>query len=274
MTPASRYDRRLLVWMALAFFAGVSGVYALFEVPGLGLEHLFYIAIATLAVANGPIVGLAGGLFATILYALAIIGNSHTTSANVLTAATGIRCATYVATGLLIGWFARSNQGLVERMRELAERDSLTGLLNWRSFEASLKRRCVAQRPFVLLLGDLDNLKQVNDQRGHAEGNTLLCSVADALGERVRADDAVARIGGDEFGILASLAAEADAATVARRIETHLEQRNLSMSWGWAVYPVDSESPTELFRRADERLYESKLARKSGVARLPARAAS
>src|SRR3712207_6387669 len=106
MTPSSRYDRRLLVWMALATFAGVGGVYALFEVPGLGLEHLFYIVLGTPAAAIGPIVGLMGGVFATVLCGLAIICNTHTTSANVLSAATGIRCATYVATGLLIGWFA------------------------------------------------------------------------------------------------------------------------------------------------------------------------
>ena len=258
----SPYDRRLLVWTALAFYAAVSMGYILFEAPGLGLEHFYYIAIGLIAVATGPVVGALGGLFATLLYAVAIVGSVNT-SANVLTASTGIRCLTYVATGLLIGWFARSNTGLVAQMRELAEHDSLTGLLNWRSFEAALDRRCAQPRRFVLLLGDLDDLKQVNDRHGHAEGNSMLRRVADVMAEQLRADDHVARIGGDEFAVLASVADETDAVSVCRRVESALDERGLNVSFGWAFYPADADAASILFRRADERLYESKLERKS-----------
>lgn len=273
MTPANRYDRRLLLWAALACYAGVSGGYILFEVPGLGLEHFFYLAIAVIAVANGPFVGACGGLFATVLYGVSVVGSPHTTSANLMSASTGIRLVTYVATGTLIGWFARSNHTLVERMRVLAERDPLTGLLNWRSFESALKRRCAMGRTFTVLVGDLDDLKVVNDRDGHVAGNELLRSVGEAIDSQVRGEDEVARIGGDEFGVLASVASEVDATALCARIERHVRERNLTVSFGWALYPADGRNPMDLFKRADERLYKSKVERKAGVTRLARRIA-
>jgi diguanylate cyclase (GGDEF)-like protein/PAS domain S-box-containing protein len=96
------------------------------------------------------------------------------------------------------------------RLRQLAERDPLTGLHNRRSFVRVLRERLAAlQRPsrraaatWTLMLIDLDGFKDVNDTLGHACGDAVLVAVAAGIRDRTRVDDAVGRLGGDEFAVL------------------------------------------------------------------------
>ena len=96
------------------------------------------------------------------------------------------------------------------RLRQLAERDPLTGLHNRRSFVRVLRERLAAlQRPsrragatWTLMLIDLDGFKVVNDTLGHAGGDAVLVAVAAGIRDRTRVDDAVGRLGGDEFAVL------------------------------------------------------------------------
>jgi diguanylate cyclase (GGDEF)-like protein/PAS domain S-box-containing protein len=96
------------------------------------------------------------------------------------------------------------------RLRQLAERDPLTGLHNRRSFVHALRERLAAlDRPvrragngWTLLLIDLDGFKDVNDTCGHAVGDAVLVAVAAAIRDRTRLDDTVGRLGGDEFAVL------------------------------------------------------------------------
>ena len=96
------------------------------------------------------------------------------------------------------------------RLRQLAERDPLTGLHNRRSFVHALRERLAAlDRPvrragggWTLLLIDLDGFKEVNDTCGHAVGDAVLVAVASAIRDRTRLDDTVGRLGGDEFAVL------------------------------------------------------------------------
>ncbi len=96
------------------------------------------------------------------------------------------------------------------RLRQLAERDPLTGLHNRRSFVHALRQRLASlERPrrrssgeWALLLIDLDGFKEVNDTGGHASGDAVLVAVADAIRDRTRVDDTVGRLGGDEFAVL------------------------------------------------------------------------
>jgi predicted signal transduction protein with EAL and GGDEF domain len=110
-----------------------------------------------------------------------------------LTFATGIRFLTFSSCGVLVGWFANEHRRHLEQLRTLAERDFLTGILNTRVFDEALARRCASGRPFVLLLGDMDNLKAVNDTHGHTAGNSELRRLADALGDAVSDGDELAR---------------------------------------------------------------------------------
>jgi diguanylate cyclase (GGDEF)-like protein len=248
---------------ALASYALISGAYLMFELPGLGIGHFFYLPIALVALVSGTLVGAGGGLLATLLYVGCVFLNDRIPSTDVLTAATFIRAVTFITAGALIGTFAARNRALVERLRELADRDYLTGLLNTRAFEAELQRRCVGGRRFAILLADLDELKETNDREGHAAGNALLRIAATGLEATVRDGDLVARVGGDEFGVLSDAVTPEDATALAKRIEGELEEAGVAVSVGWAIFPIDGATSMSLYRRADERLYASKHVRKA-----------
>ena len=256
--PAASLHRRLLIVIAIGSYAVVFMNFVAFEVPGLGLGHFFYIPVALLALAGGARLGLLGGGVATALYTLAIVVTPRLPTAEVLTAATVIRLATYCACGFLIGWFANEHRRHLGQLRELAERDFLTGILNTRMFDEALARRCNAARPFLLLLGDMDNLKQVNDTHGHTAGNGELRRLADTLSEVIEPGDELARVGGDEFAILTE-AGVPEAGALCARLRADLAAEDIRITFGWAAWPEDGIGPLELFRKADDRLYAAKL---------------
>ena len=256
--PAAAARRRLLFATAIVCYALAFGSFVLFEEPGLGLGHFFYIPVALLALACGTQIGFLGGSLAAALYALAIVITPRLPTRDVLTFATGIRFLTFSSCGLLVGWFANEHRRHLEQLRTLAERDFLTGILNTRVFDEALARRCAAGRPFVLLLGDMDNLKAVNDTHGHSAGNSELRRLADALGEVPGDGDELARVGGDEFALLTN-AGLPDAERLCTRLRDTLAAQDLHMTFGWAALPEDGVAPLELFRKADDRLYAAKL---------------
>jgi diguanylate cyclase (GGDEF)-like protein len=256
--PAATTRRRLLFAIAIVCFAIVFTCFVLFEVPGLGLGHFFYIPVALLALACGTRGGFLGGVLAAALYASAIAITPRLPTRDVITYATAIRFVTFTSCGMLVGWFANEHRRHVEQLRNLAERDFLTGILNTRVFDEALARRCAAGGPFLLLLGDMDNLKSVNDTHGHAAGNTELRRLADALARVLRPGDELARVGGDEFAILTDATA-AEAPDLCRRLGDRLAAEDLHMTFGWAALPHDGSAPLELFRKADDRLYAAKL---------------
>ena len=125
-------------------------------------------------------------------------------------------------------------------------------------FDEALARRCDAGSPFVLLLGDMDNLKTLNDAHGHTAGNTELRRLADTLAAALAPGDELARVGGDEFAILTAGTA-AHAADLCRRLRERLATQDLQVTFGWAALGHDGVVPLELFRKADDRLYAAKL---------------
>jgi diguanylate cyclase (GGDEF)-like protein len=153
-----------------------------------------------------------------------------------------------------------------ERVRHLAVSDPLTGLANHRqmveALETEIKRFGRNERPFVVLLLDLDGLKKINDALGHIVGSRALCRLADMLRLYSREMDTAARYGGDEFVlILPETDAEA-ARLVAQRISRRLaedgEEPKISVSIGMAVYPQDGETVNEILGAADRDLYREK----------------
>jgi diguanylate cyclase (GGDEF)-like protein len=261
VTSAYRH-REIVVGSSLAAFAIIFAALILFEVPGLGIPHFFYLPVAALAMTGGVRRGICAGILASVLFTAGVALNPAVpTATQILSLTTPIRVLTYTSIGALIGWFAAHDRELVTRLQLLAERDFLTGLPNTRAFEAAIARRLAQGRPFSLLLGDMDGLKQINDVKGHAEGNDALRRLAEMLGSVLRPNDQVARVGGDEFAVITSLAGGEEAAAAAARLEATLENQGVRITFGWALFPGEGENALSLYRAADERLYARKLVR-------------
>jgi diguanylate cyclase (GGDEF)-like protein/PAS domain S-box-containing protein len=160
---------------------------------------------------------------------------------------------------------------LAQRLEYLIDHDFLTGLANRRRFEQEVVREAerVARygAPGAVLVIDLDNFKEVNDTFGHMAGDDLLKGVAGAVRHRIRQTDLLARIGGDEFGVLLPQADSDQAQVVADGIVKALGRHvavlgdqsiRVTASVGLAMF--DGLSPAELMACADLAMYEAKQA--------------
>jgi diguanylate cyclase (GGDEF)-like protein len=259
--PAAFVHRRLILAVALTGYAVVFGGFVLFEQPGLGIGHFYYLCVALVALSTGAAGGAAAGVLADVLYTTGTFLNPSIPSAHVLTTSTAIRFLTYALMGALVGWFAQSNRDLVERLRTAADRDFLTDLWNTRAFDGMLEAKLEQNRPFGLVLGDFDGLKAINDEEGHAVGNDVLRRVAELLQNVVRAEDQLARTGGDEFAVLTTLPGSDAVRALCGRLTAALANEGYAMSFGWAVHPRDGRDALALFRAASERMHAQKLIR-------------
>jgi diguanylate cyclase (GGDEF)-like protein len=250
---------RLLLLLSAGGYAVVSAGFVVGERPGLGLGHFFYLPIALLALATGPRRGAAGGVLAAVLYFAATAANAHVPTV-IQWESTLIRLVMFTGMGALIGWYASSKRTLVDELEQLAARDELTGLPNTRSFEAAIERRFEDRKPFALLIGDVDALGAVNGAEGREGGDEALRRLADLLAAAKRPGDEVARVGGDEFAVLAPCDGE-DGRALAFRLERILAAAGQTMTFGWSTYPREGRNALALYRAADERLYARKLAR-------------
>ena len=178
--PAAPTARQLLLACATASFAVVFLAFVLYEQPGLGLAHFFYLCVALIAMTTGPRLGAAAGVAATALYVTGILANNEIPSTDVLTVSTAIRFVTFVSIGALIGLFASRNRSMLD---ELGSSPSATSsrACPTRAFEAAITKRLEAGRPFGLLLADMDALKELNQEAGPSAGNEALRQVADRL---------------------------------------------------------------------------------------------
>ena len=168
---------------------------------------------------------------------------------------------------------ALENGRLIDRVTHQARHDGLTGLANRAFFaermEGALDRARSSDAPLGLFFVDLDGFKQVNDERGHAVGDELLCQVSSRLLDTVRTTDTVARLGGDEFAIvLSDASSKAEIETAADRVsaafvepfEVAGEQLVVGASIGRAIWPEDAAEVEALMRHADASMYRAKRA--------------
>jgi diguanylate cyclase (GGDEF)-like protein len=155
---------------------------------------------------------------------------------------------------------------LVSVLRRSSLEDRLTGLPNRRLWdervddEIERSRRSGTHLSVVSM--DVDNFKVINDQRGHAAGDRLLCDVADSFRVVVRrGGDLIARLGGDEFGLLAPGSDSAQIISLMQRLHDTLPE-GVSCSMGAATWD-HVEPAAGLFRRADEEMFRSKREKKN-----------
>ena len=157
------------------------------------------------------------------------------------------------------------------RQREMllaqARTDGLTGLLNHRAFHEQLEEEIEAallgDREVSVVLLDIDHFKAVNDSHGHGEGDRALAEVGRQLRAAVRAEDTVARLGGEEFALLVGTAGPLEAAAAAERLRAAVakvcvEGRCLTASAGVATFPEHGTTPQRLLEAADNALYVAK----------------
>lgn len=156
-----------------------------------------------------------------------------------------------------------------EKLRYMADHDSLTGLLNRRRFREELDAQIALKRRYggrgALLLLDVDRLKLINDTHGHAVGDAVLRRVGEVLAGRVRATDSVGRLAGDEFAILMPVAEEGEAEVLADSLaELLAEQRiggqGIAISVGIAGFGEgDPERDSSaVLAAADDAMYSAK----------------
>jgi diguanylate cyclase (GGDEF)-like protein len=162
-----------------------------------------------------------------------------------------------------------------EELRALSLTDQLTGLNNRRGFFALADQQLkIARRAgweTVVLFGDVDNFKEINDRLGHKEGDRALVDIANILRTTFRESDIIGRLGGDEFAILATGPAQGSALQLGPRFQQNLEQLNdqegrsykLGLSLGTAICNCDNKCSVEdLIHQADKMMYASKRAKR------------
>lgn len=150
----------------------------------------------------------------------------------------------------------------LERMREQAHRDPLTGVANRLAWAEAVARATEQTTQAVsIVIVDVDRLKLINDSQGHAVGDALLREAGRRLAESIRGDDLVARIGGDEFALLLHGADADSCQVVVRRLEVQAETIDhgggppLSISLGYATRSPQSKEPlSDTTARADQML--------------------
>lgn len=152
------------------------------------------------------------------------------------------------------------------KIKFLNYHDKLTGLYNRNYLEEEIKRlNTIRQLPISVIMGDVNGLKLVNDAFGHQKGNQLLKAIAGVFENACRAEDIIARWGGDEFVILLPRTSIGDARKVSNRIrklcaEADKNPIKPSIALGVAQIIDENQSYEEVFKKAEDRMYRNKIA--------------
>ena len=178
---------------------------------------------------------------------------------------------------------AYTNSRNMRVLRDLANHDGLTGLLNKRYFMSQRLGLLInaAERDgqsLAVFIFDIDHFKKYNDTNGHLAGDEILKSVAQVLRDNLRPGDVACRYGGEEFIVAMPGARDVDGLAAAERIRAAIERTKfprgetqplgcLTISGGIAQFPMDGTSSNDLILHADQALYRAKAAGRNRVAK-------
>jgi diguanylate cyclase (GGDEF)-like protein len=182
-----------------------------------------------------------------------------------------IRLSFFVLIALLLS----ALKSAMEREKELARTDYLTGAVNSRLFyelvQMEIDRLQRYEHPFTLVYFDLDNFKTVNDQFGHATGDQLLCTVVNYAENHLRKIDVIARLGGDEFALLLPETDQKSARVAITKLQGGLlevMQQNkwlITISFGVLTCKAAPPKTDDLIKMADELMYSVKRDTKNAI---------
>jgi diguanylate cyclase (GGDEF)-like protein len=161
------------------------------------------------------------------------------------------------------------NAHYVERMKQLAYLDGLTGIFNRRFFELRIMEELERARRYgtgmAVIMADIDQFKRLNDEFGHLLGDEVLRQVSSLFHQQLRKIDVVCRYGGEEFAILLTQTNAQQAVAIAEKLRRLVESwqfpgvpRTVTISAGVAACPAHGETRDEMIRAADNGLYAAK----------------
>jgi diguanylate cyclase (GGDEF)-like protein len=172
---------------------------------------------------------------------------------------------------------AIQNAHYVERVKQLAYLDGLTGIFNRRFFELRILEEIERSRRYgtgmAVIMADIDQFKRLNDEFGHLLGDEVLRQVSSLFHQQLRKIDVVCRYGGEEFGIVLTQTNASHAVSVAEKLRRMVEQwqfpgvpQTVTISAGVAAFPDHGTTRDELVRAADNGLYAAKQAGRNRIA--------
>src|SRR3954471_15541275 len=271
----------------IGFFSGVldvslvSAMLAVFLLLGrpeeatnsLAIFPIYFLAIAATSLRYDVRICILTGLLELVQYG-AVIAYADwrwQVHASVFAPLAQLAGATFIAATIVV----RSRE-----LRLLSTRDRFTGVLNRAVFNEQLEREVAFARRedgrFAVAMLDIDHFKKFNDTYGHAGGDEALRAVAHTLRGSCRATDVVARYGGEEFALILPGVMSGRATDLLERFRRVVAVKaialpgrskpaSVTVSIGVAIWPDDGDSPADLLRCADERLYQAKAAGRDRV---------
>jgi diguanylate cyclase (GGDEF)-like protein len=176
---------------------------------------------------------------------------------------------------------AIQNTQHIERVRQLAYIDGLTGIFNRRFFELRISEEMERARrfdtPLAVIMVDIDHFKRLNDEFGHLLGDEVLRQVSSIFSQQLRRIDVVCRYGGEEFALLLPQTTSEHAFRVAEKLRHVVElwqfpgvPRPVTISAGVAIFPGHGSTRDVLVKAADAGLYAAKIAGRNQVVMPPA----
>lgn len=269
----ARLDTRHRLWLTVAAMVLLVAVVAS-QTGGLRstLTNLFLLPVVLAAATLGGAATVSALLaVAAALVVLHVPGAEPGRTPVVFAVAVGAEFLPLVLVGYLAQRLAASLRTAEHRLRELAELDRHTGLLNMQTFNEQLARECARVSAeggrFALLMLDVEGLQQLNDAYGYATGNLALKTVADAVQRTIRASDLAGRFGGDEFAVVIADANPELAEVVAQRLRNTVHHSlfpaagrmlRVTVNVGCASFPRDARNLRDLLATANRRMRQDK----------------
>lgn len=272
LSPLPTVVGRLFATLAGVVIAALLGVldYLIGWEHTFPITYLFPIFLVVHWAGRWP--GVLTSIACTISWLLADLGSDHSYSHPLMPFwHISVRLLLFLIFTFLLSYL----HDALQREKQLAHTDSLTGIGNARSFYESarteLERLRRYRHPFTVFYIDIDDFKLINDHQGHSRGNAVLQLIAKGLQSCIRKTDYVARLGGDEFALLLPETDTEAAAAVAEKLRETLLDRmhaqgfSTTFSIGGVTFLNGPDTVDELIRKADECMYSVKHSGKNGI---------